>query len=188
MINNPEYILTDVFGETNASGILVSGLLFDVKQALGLPVLNYQHGYIEELNQTLTQWEQSPQFVDLKFPLVWVAEPYEPNRRDGNFYGEEDVDVFIINSSQKEWKAKDRMQNNFKPVIYPIYRQLLEEIVFSPVFPYLASEQIPHKPINRYFFGEAQQSVLNDVVDAMKVSFSGLKVSHQNNSPAFSNF
>lgn len=181
-MNNPEYILTDEMQ-----------LVIDaVKAALNVPagtfpVLNYQYGYVQELNETLLQWEKDPTKSPLKFPLVWLAEPYEINRGMKANYGDASVDIFIINKSAKTWKAAERMDNNFKPVIYPIYRQMLEQFVISPAFNVISLSQLPHKYTNRYYFGENNKTVLNDVVDCMRISFQKLPLSEKTNCTIFSN-
>lgn len=163
-MNNPEYILTDEMETIVAS----------VKTALGLSVLNYQYGYIEELNETLKQMEADPQKFNLKFPLVWLAEPFDTVRGDKEVYGEANPDIFIINTTTKTWKAKERMEYNYKPILYPIYRNMLIQFVLSTVFNNVSVDAIPHKVTKGYYWGEAQKTVLNDAVDCLKIS--GLKL------------
>lgn len=166
-----EYILTDELQTVTTA----------VKTELDIPVLNYQYGYVEELNETLKQWEASTTQSPLKFPLVWLAEPFTVNHSDKEVPGgEADFELFIINKSSKEWKASQRMTNNFKPVIYPIYESLLNQIALSPVFNVTAKDFIKHKYTNRYYFGENNKSVLNDVVDCMRLSISKLPLTVKN--------
>jgi hypothetical protein len=174
-LNNPEYILTDEFGIKDANGELTGGVLFKVKQALNLTVLNYQYGDVEELNQTLIQYNQTPDFAAKKFPLVWLMQPFTILRGEKGFYGSVDgLKIFIINSSVQAWKAPERMANNFKPVIYPIYRELMKQLDRHKAFE--SSYHRKHKFTDRYYWGEAQQSVLNDVVDCSEISNIELKI------------
>ena len=124
-MNQPEYIVVDEIGTVVEA----------VKTSLGLDVLNYQYGYVEELNETLQQWSKNPDYAPLKFPLVWAMQPFTIVRGEGGIYGSvEGLRIFIINSSGKELKAKDRMENNFKTVIYPIYREFMSQLNLSPAF------------------------------------------------------
>lgn len=178
-MNNPEYILTDE----------MQVVIDAVKVALGIPVLNFQHGYVQELNQTLTQWEKSPTKSSMKFPLVWLAEPFTISRGlNIGLYGEADIDLYIINTTRKDWKAKERMDNNFKPVIYPIYREILNQFTLIPTFVHVAVDQIKHVTTNRYFWGDNNKSVLNDVIDCMKVSGLQLRIADKQNCEILSNF
>lgn len=164
-----------------------------VKAALNVPsgsftVLNYQYGYVQELNETLQQWENDPVQQPLKFPLVWLAEPYNVDHSNPDLPGGTvDLELFIINKSGKTWKAEERMNANFKPVIYPIYNQLLNQLAISPVTGVTSTDLIKHKYSNRYYFGENNRSVLNDVVDCMRVSISKLPLSEKADCNTFSN-
>lgn len=178
-MNNPEYILVDEME------IVVSA----VKAVLNLPVLNYQYGYVIELNETLMQYNNDPNNRDKKFPLVWLAEPFDIPRGEAGFYGRTDeLNIFIINGSDKNWKAKQRMENNFKSIIYPIYRELLNQLILSDAFQESDIEKIKHKTTNRYYWGEQQQSVLNDVVDCMKISQLKLTLKNKQNCTILKNF
>lgn len=165
-MNDSEYILTDEMETIVAA----------VKTALGISVLNYQYGYIEELNETLKQYEADPVKFEQKFPLVWLAEPFDTERGDKEVYGESNPDIFIINTTTKTWKAKERMDNNYKPILYPIYRSLLDQLVLSVVFNHVSVDSIPHKVTKGYYWGEAQKSVLNDTVDCLKIKFPKIRI------------
>lgn len=172
-MNNPEYILTDEMETVVAA----------VKTALAISVLNYQYGYVEELNETLKQWESDPAKYQIKFPLVWLAEPFNTDRKIPGIYGTADVDLFIINNTTKDWKAKQRMDNNYKPVLYPIYRELLNQLVLSVVFEHITVESISHSVKKGYYWGENQKSVLNDAVDCLKINMSLRICNNENCTP-----
>lgn len=179
-MNNPEYILVDEFGTKDANGDLTSGVLFNVQQALSLSVLNYQYGYVEELDETLIQYNSTPDFASKRFPLVWLMQPFQINRGEKGLYGSaEGLKIFIINSTDKTWKASERMANNFKPVIYPIYRELMNQINRHVAFE--SAYQRRHRVTDRYYWGEAQQSVLNDPVDLVEISNIELKIKDNQN-------
>lgn len=167
----PEYILTDE----------IETIVAAAKTALGLSVLNYQYGFIQELNQTLKEMEASPAAYASKFPLVYLAEPFTIVRGQESVFGVAKPDLFIINTTTKEWKAKQRMDNNYKPILLPIYREILKQIVKSPVFQHLSSEKIPHTLTKGYYWGENQQTVLNDAVDCLKIGGLELPITHKSN-------
>lgn len=170
-MNDPEYILTDELETIVAA----------VKTALGLSVLDYQYGFIEELNETLKQMDANPTGSVSKFPLVYLAEPFTTDHGEVGIYGSVDADIFIINTTTKDWKAKERMTNNYKPILYPIRRELLNQIALSPVFENANVENIKHKTTKGYYWGEAQKSVLNDAVDCLKLSGVKLRIHDKQN-------
>jgi len=177
-MDKPQYILTDE----------MATIVEAVKTALELSELNYQYGFVNELNETLKQYETDPTKFYKKFPLVWVEEPYDTVRGNAAWYGTVNPNIYIINSTDKTWKASERMENNYKPVLLPIYMELLEQIVISPVFSEQAAELIEHKVTNGYYWGEDQKSVLNDAVDCIKIGSLKLRINKKTNCTPFKNF
>lgn len=172
-----QYILTDELETVVAA----------VKAALGLSVLNYQYGEVEELNETLKQWEADPAKFNLKFPLVWVAEPYKISHKEVGIYGIAEVNIFVINQTKKDWKAKEREDNNFKPVIRPIYKELMNQICLSTSFDHPFFKWPDHDEWKRSYLGENRQSTLNDVVDAMKISGMKIRIHEKQSCSPFTN-
>lgn len=168
-MNSPAYYITDVFGQITEA----------VKNVLQLPVLNYQFGYIIELNETLAQWSKTKEFAEKKYPLIWLAQPFTVQRGTVGTYGiVQDLQLFIINSSSPNLKAAQRMQQNFIPILYPIYNALLVQINLNGAIQYEANRV--HTVTDRYYWGEQQQNILNDVVDVLVIG--NLQVSINNNS------
>jgi hypothetical protein len=175
-VNN--YVLVDEMGTKDAAtDLLTGGVLYAVKQALGLSVLNYQYGYVTELNETLNEYSKTPAFKALKFPLVWLAQPFTITHGDYNCFGKAKVDVFIFNRTDANLKAADRMTNNFKPVIYPIYEQLIEQISEHAAFMEQDNEAIKHETTDRYFW-DGINPTITDVVDWMYIK--GLEITIRN--------
>lgn len=174
-MNNPEYILTDE----------MAVIIEAVKTALAIPVLNYQYGYIQELDETLQQWEKDPAKFSLKFPLVWLAEPFIITRSgNSGLYGTTKADLFLINNTDKVWKASERMEYNYKPILYPIYRELLNQIAISEVLSNTGITDTPHTITKGYYWGENQKSVLMDAVDCLKVGSTELLIKNNYCTPS----
>lgn len=188
-MNNPEYILTDEMGIIVAAvQAALQQANLDAGQPAGWPVLNYQYGYIEELNETLQQYEADPAKFDKKFPLFWLAEPYDTQRGVPGIFGTVNPRCYIINTTDKTWKATTRMENNYKPVLFPVYREWLRQLVISPVFSHQSVETISHRITKGYYWGEAQRSVLNDAVDCLMISSLTIRINNNINCTPFKNF
>lgn len=175
-MNDPEYILTDEMATIVTA--VKAGLQLKNTQAglpAGWPVLNYQYGYLEELNTTLKQMEKDPDAFDKKLPLVWLAEPYDVTRNEDGIYGTADLEIFIFTGTDKNYKARDRMANTFGPILYPVYRELLNQIAISTVFNHTTVESIKHKVRKGYYWDE-QNKVFNDAVDCLKISGTGIRI------------
>lgn len=135
-----------------------------VKTVLSLEVLNYQYGYVTELNETLNEYGKTVEFKALKFPLIWLAQPFTIIHGDFNCLGKAKFDLFIFNKTDKNLKASARMTNNFKPVIYPIYEALIEQISEHAAFMEQDNEAIKHDTTDRYFW-DGLNPTITDTVD-----------------------
>lgn len=169
-MNNPEYILVDEIGTVVTA----------VKTALSLSVLNYQYGYHTELKETLAAYNKTATYAAKKFPLIWLAQPFTITRDSFAYFGTAtNLEIFIINESKQDKKATERMTDNFKAVIYPIYRELIKQLAKSKVFQESTVAEIEHKLTDRYYWGEDQKKILYDVFDCSHIS--GLKLTIKNN-------
>jgi hypothetical protein len=168
-MNNPSYIVVD---EMKA-----------IVAATGLKLgksLNYLYGYVTELTETLQQWSDVQTLYDKKYPLVWLAQPFTIMQgKQIGIYGEiEELRLFIITDSDKTYKAEQRMTINYKPTLYPIMAELEVQISKSKAFQSYQNK-LGVKFTDRYYWGEQQRSVLNDVVDIIEMKITGIKI--QNN-------
>ena len=164
-MDNPEYILVDEIGNVVTA----------VKTVLALPSLNYHYGYQKELNQTLVQQGNDPGDMNIlvpippvKYPLIWLMQPLEISRGVQGYWGiARNLRIFIFMESDKESKAAQRMTNNFKPIMYPIYREFLKQLDESVAFASMGVENMKHKLIDRYW---AKELGLDDTVDILEIS------------------
>lgn len=162
-LNNPPYCLTDELK------LVVDKL--NTKLSLSV---NYQYGYISELNQTLIQQGRDESKYLIKFPCIYIAQPFVINvpgsdETLGTYYGNvEKLRIFIMTSTNSERKAATRMSEVFKPILYPIKDELLNQIFRHNSF---ISDKIPaHKQIDWYWWGNEQQTYLSDKVDCIELS------------------
>lgn len=167
-MDKPEYILVDEIG------IVVEA----VRVSLGLPKLNYRYGYLKELNETLNQQNADPA-DPVKYPLIWLMQPLNITRGIQGFFGiARGLRIFIINEADKDWKAEERMAQNFKTILYPIYRELLVQFDISPVFATQGVVNIKHKMIDRYW---TKDIGLDDTIDCVEVGDLELPINQNQN-------
>lgn len=171
-MNKPAYIVVDE----------VAKVIEAVKTSLSLPNLNYLYGYLSEVNETLIQDSKTEEYRSKKYPLVWLVQPFEVQRKTLGVYGTiQSLRLIIINGSDKNWKAPQRMENNFKPVLYPIYESLLDRFAKSKAFSIVGTPQSSFT--DRYYWGAEQQEALNDVFDCMDITINDLKIKNNLNCP-----
>lgn len=178
-MNQPPYYITDVFGEKDTDENLIGGIFRQVQNSLGISVLNYQYGYITELNETLGQWVNDPELQSKMFPCVWLVQPFTLQKGFAEVYAKVygGLRLIIMTSTTQDLKAKDRMSEKFKPIIYPIYEQTMIELNQNPAVQYVVNR--PHLFTDRYYWPEQSQE-LSEVVDCSEIS--GLEFTLNNNS------
>lgn len=174
------YVIVDAFGEKNADGELFCGILNEVKNALGLRVLNYQYGYINELNETLKQYTENSETESRKFPLVWLQQPFTIIKDTTSItYGTiETVRLFFCVQTETNLKSYERMAQNFKPQIYPLYYKTMEKIDESLAFLTQSANQIDHAFTDRYFWGPDEE-IFGDKIDCSMVTLRNLVLSNK---------
>ncbi len=136
----------------------------------------YSFGTIDELNENLAQLGKTASGQTKKFPLLFlVVDIKEPKGFVGD-YTDLKLRLAIINQTSKTFKAAERLEQNFKPIIMPIYRELLNQITLSGgIFLGASSaDQIKHTAIRRYYWGRETASgntanKLNDYVDGLEI-------------------
>ena len=169
-MNTPPYILVDEF----------AAIVTATKVALGLPNINYMYGYLSEVRENLAQATTAGgNFATTKFPLVWLVQPFTIERGENGMFGDTRVNVLIITGSDINWKAKQRMDNNYKPIIYPIYEELLNQInIASDVFEGVTIRE--HSFTDRYYWGGGDK-VIDDIFDCSEISGLTLRIQDKQN-------
>jgi len=178
-LNDPEYIVTDGVREVVAS----TSVALTANDAATFPnPITLHSGYITELNETLNQWEGDPQKFNLKFPLVWLAKPFSVQVGEANFYGTvKGMRLFIITSSDRNYKDSERETINYIPILRPICRELMNQFKLSSYFDMGKMGTPVHTITERPYWGEQQQSVLNDIVDCLEISAFEPKINNNSN-------
>jgi len=169
MRQKPIYIV-DIVGEivTKAGVVLLPELQAVDPKIVGL---NYQYGGFKEVVTTLTQLTQvnAP-----KYPLVYLYMPFEENK--GSTVGLDQsspIRIIIGMWSDPEQKAKERYENNFKRILYPVYLELLNQIFLDKRFATMSPDLIPHKKTDWPYWGgdspPEQANPFNDWVDVIEI-------------------
>lgn len=147
-----------------------------------ITAVHYDYGHPLEIIETLSQKSQVDEFLYKKYPLVALFLDADLHRgKEIGVYGEFTLHMAIIRGTDPLYKAKERDDYNFKPVLMPIYLEMMKQIRRSGAF-FLSSEQmIPHDPINRYYWGKQglygnEGNIFNDHVDCIEIKNLKLKV------------
>lgn len=150
---------------------LFSDMVQAVSTKLTFPVY-FQHGSLLEINQSLAQMSQSNEFKDKKFPLVALLHDY-PVIKGGAFL-QVRITVLIATNTLSSYKADKRLEVNFKPILDPIYNELLNQIYLNPNFLTQSTLRLSHTKIDHYYYGTEGSSGhsstrFNDLVDCIEI-------------------
>lgn len=169
-MNKPPYIVEHEIGEAVAA----------TKTALALPVLNYQYGYIQEIDATLATNAKTKEQAEKSFPIVILKAGYRVVKGKFGYYGVTNgLDIIVATNTKAEYKAAKRIDEKFSPVLIPIAEELLYQIgrrlAFGNAYPY----RMPHGTINAYFFGNQKEAAVSDILDAIIIP--GIELNVKNN-------
>lgn len=159
-MNQPEYYPVEEVGTC----------VEEVKNVLQLPTLFYKYGYPEELDKELRSFTSgNVETAAMAYPCVWFMQPFTVERGIDGFWGiVRDAKILVIKDTNKAWKAAERMEENFKPVLYPIVRELFNQFNLSSGI--AGSYHRKHFVRDLYYWGEDQKSLLSNPVDVVEMS------------------
>lgn len=109
-----------------------------------------------------------------KFPLIWMITDLKESSGDNyNYlYSIDTPRFFIVNSTNKLYTSPQRLTNNFKPILQPIYENFIEAILDYRIID-TPTNEIEIEKYNRYSWGaESAQGntglIFNDWLDAIE--------------------
>lgn len=146
----------------------------------------YQHGHLLEIVNNLTEMTQTPDTSQLKYPLVALLQDFDEEKGKGEGT-DSSVKLWLIIATltDNSLKAPERYQQSFKPVLYPIYEELLKQIGKSGFFKETNPDLIKHIKTDRLFWGRngllgKQSNVFNDFIDCIEIRDLKLSVKQSN--------
>jgi hypothetical protein len=137
--------------------------------------VTYLHGSVEEIEATLieiTQAESIPGYTGVKkYPLIALFQDFPENRSEGGYYCETLLPVMLIATlTDPNYRAEQRYAASFKPILYPIYSILLQEIAKNKNIVERISDEIPHRKFDRLYYGKKKLGTgIGDYVDAIEL-------------------
>lgn len=136
----------------------------------------FKFGTVRELNESLIQLGKTDSGKTKKYPLVFLFVDVREPMGIVSGYESLRLRLAIINFTSPTFKAAERLENNFKPIIMPVYRELLRQISLAGDMFIGASapDNINHTAIRRYYWGtEVQNShdgnPFPDFIDGLEI-------------------
>ncbi len=147
-----------------------------------IEAVNYLHGHPKEIIETLMQRDKSDTFQFKKYPLVALFQDFPENHNQQiGIDNEASLHLVIVQSTRPDYKADERYTKNFKPILYPIYMELLQQISFSKAILNYGVGDLPHTKIDRLYWGKegiygSEANVFNDFLDCIELRDLKLKI------------
>lgn len=140
----------------------------------------FMYGRKSEILQLLTEKDQDDEYKYKKYPLI-ILYASQQERHGINHMNEYLISplVSIVTDSSREFYQDDRFTNSIKPILYPIYEYLLQEIGNNPAFYQSYAEDIKNQI--KVWDGNPSDSktigiAYNDYLDGIDVQFTDLRL------------
>jgi hypothetical protein len=110
-----------------------------------------------------------------RYPLVALFQDFVETRgNSGGYYGEVTLQMMILYHTNKDDYTEDRYEKVFKPILYPIYYELLRQINKSEYIVTQSVDKMAHDKIDRPHWGNPAMYgndgyILSDVLDGIEI-------------------
>lgn len=136
----------------------------------------FDYGHYTEVTRNLTSKDGSISQKGKKYPLIWLVMDFVEKVGDTTDYCElPDLQLIIATVTTPAITTPQRIEKTFKPRLYPIYAELMNQIEQSGFFSVSDPEAIPHERILRPYwggqdtYGNGQANLFNDFIDAIQI-------------------
>lgn len=163
------YVVDLIEDVVNATNTAVIAELQAAKPTI--QAINFMPGTEGEITDRLTLMSQQFTQDGKQWPLFALIMSFPENKSPYvGFDGIEELNIVIANVTKNEYKTPERYVNNFKPVLYPIYLEFLNQLYLDARFQTELPENIPHTKIDfPYYNSDKEVNVFNSYVDAIQI-------------------
>lgn len=136
----------------------------------------FDYGHYNEVTRNLTSKDGSVSQKHKKYPLIWLVMDFVEKAGDTTEYCElPDLQILIATVTKPAITTPERIEQSFKPRLYPVYSELMNQIEQSGYFSVSQAEAIPHERILRPYWGgqdtngNGTANLFNDFIDAIQI-------------------
>lgn len=146
-----------------------------------IPGVNYLYGPPKQIIKVLQSWNGTAMAQE-KYPIVALLQPFEAQKgQQIGIDAYENVRLIIGRQSDASWETDKRYEVNFRPVLLPIYYELLNQIDLDKRFTTQGRDLIPHSMIEWPYWDDGKDSnPFDDWLDVIEVKFTRLKLNLKN--------
>lgn len=142
--------------------------------------VHFQFGTGLEIIETLLQQTEMDPFS--KYPLIcmFLDVQEEHNEEAGIYSRIPELRMAIVYGTDSNYKAAQRDEKNFKPILTPIYQELLDQMMNSCAF-MKSGLGFEHSMTRNYYWGRSglygkEGNIFQDKLDAIELTFRDLKI------------
>lgn len=171
MTKQPVYvidILREVVAKTQT--VLLSNLQADNPNR-SIVNINFVPGTPLEITDVLDVMGMQPTGDPKRFPLVGVFVPIREGKgRQIGIDGIEGIRMCIAMVSNHTDRTPDRYVKNFKPILYPIYYEFLNQLSLDKRIMNTGANSFKHTKIDwPYYNPDQEKNAFNEYVDAIEI-------------------
>lgn len=137
--------------------------------------VHYEYGHYTDIQERLIAYSKTASKKQDRYPLIAVFEDDRVVHQRKGVYGVTGMKVLILALSNPNYTREQREETTFKPILFPIYEELLKQIWMSGHFMVYSPDQIRHTQINRPHWGDPslysnESYLFGDVLDGIELS------------------
>jgi len=172
-MSQPVYIV-DVFADAVAA---TSVALLTTLQAIDstITAVRFEYGHRADVNERIIAYgNQGKNFC----PMVILFEDYKIQRGEVGYTGITNLVIMIIYYSKAAITRVQREANVFRPILYPVYNELIHQLKIDGRFSIYDETLVKHNLVPRPHWGDPdlyKEYPLKDVFDGIEISNLQLK-------------
>lgn len=134
----------------------------------------FMHGHEKEIVSILQSMTNAPAPIkNEKYPLIILFEDIREKHRQSlnGITTSFKCRIVICTLTQPTLRADQRLEQNFKPVLLPIFDEFIRQLSLSVPFNRPTIKDMDITKWNRYYWGSqpVDKNILNDYIDAVEI-------------------
>lgn len=143
--------------------------------------INYYYGHPDEINNRITTANKGRSTN--KFPAIFYFLSEDVDRQSTTHFGDFSPSFAIVHSTKGKLITQQRIEQKFKPVIWPIYEAFMQAVDESIMVNNAGEETfLKHKFHNHFFYGSDlnnnSEKLFDTQLDAMTIDFDSLAITN----------
>lgn len=143
--------------------------------------VHYQHGHPKEIIENIAELGKGTTTKTSRFPTIALFQDFPEQMLGSGYYADVNLHLIIARATDPNYKADKRYNVNFKPILYPVYQEFINQLKLSRYFDIPASGNFQHTKIDRLYWGREglygnEKNVFNDYIDCIEIRDLKLKV------------